>query len=180
VTACSTPLSWETLVAYWARDLEPDAEAALEEHVTGCATCTALSEQVAGITEPLRSMLPPVITADRLRRLAALGKPFQETRLAPGERRTVRFPPGVDISIHRLGGLALADAERVSLEVRVESSGRVIIAMADAPFDREDGAVLIACQRHFESYPPDILFSVRAFFKSGGETQSEYVVLHEF
>jgi hypothetical protein len=180
VTACSTPISWETFVAYWARDLAADAEASVEEHVMGCATCTALSERISGITETLRTMLPPVIAPERLSRLAALGIPFQETRLSPGERRTVRFPSGVDVSIHRLGGLALADAERVSVEVRVESSGHVLVAEPDVPFDREGGAILIACQRHFANLPPDILFSVRAISASGAETQADYVVLHEF
>jgi hypothetical protein len=180
VTPCAKPISWETCVAYWARDLDPEEEASLEEHVMGCATCTALSERVAGITESLRRLLPSVIDPERLRRLGSMGVPFQETRLLPGDRKAVRFPTGVDISVHRLGGLPLADVERVAVEVRVESSGRVIADLPDVPFDRDDGAVLIACQRHFASFPPDILFSVRSFSASGTENRAEYVVLHEF
>ena len=178
MTPC--PISWETFVAYWARDLSPEQEASLEEHVMGCATCTTLSERVAGITESLRRLLPSIIAPEQLTRLGALGVPFQETRLSPGERKSVRFPAGIDISIHRLGGLPLVDAQRVAVEVRVESSGQVILDLPDVPFDRNDGAVLIACQRHFASFPPDILFRVRSFSTSGTETRSEYVVLHEF
>jgi hypothetical protein len=55
---CSSPLSWETLVAYWAHDPPADEEEAAELHLLGSATCTAESRRVAAVTEGLRAGPP--------------------------------------------------------------------------------------------------------------------------
>jgi hypothetical protein len=55
---CESPLSWETLVAYWAGDLTPDEEETTELHLLGCATCTAQAERVAAVAQGLRASRP--------------------------------------------------------------------------------------------------------------------------
>jgi hypothetical protein len=100
--------------------------------------------------------------------------------VAPGTRREAIFQPGVDILIHRLYGLDLARAERVQLSVRVESTGDVLFEEHFAPFDRERGEVLVACQRHFSSLPPDIAFDVRAHDPSGRVSLTTFTVPHRF
>lgn len=56
----SCPLSWETLVAYWAGDLDVADQEAAELHLMGCATCTAQSERVAAVAQGIRASPAPL------------------------------------------------------------------------------------------------------------------------
>jgi hypothetical protein len=74
----------------------------------------------------------------------------------------------------------LADAERVEVVVRSEAHG-VMVHEAFAPFDRERGEVLIACQRHFASMPRDVAFDVRVHRAGGAEPEvTTYYIPHVF
>jgi hypothetical protein len=178
--SCAAPVPWETLVAYWAGDLAEGDEAALEEHVMGCATCAAESARVAAVTETLRGITPPVVTRATLAKLRARGARIDEHTMAPGEEKTVPMPRGVDFLIHRLGGLDLTGADRVRFMLRVESTGRVLVTIDEAPFDRDEGAVLVACQRHYAALPPDTRAEVTVRDASGAERVTSYLIVHVF
>jgi len=64
--------------------------------------------------------------------------------------------------------------------VKVGETGEIIFQTDDAPFDREAGEVLIACQRHFSVYPPNIVFEIRSRDASHSETLAVYEVPHVF
>jgi hypothetical protein len=50
-----------------------------------------------------------------------------------------------------------------------------------APFDRERGEVLVACQQHFAELPPDVVFDVRVIPRGGPPARDvRYVVPHLF
>jgi hypothetical protein len=66
------------------------------------------------------------------------------------------------------------------VSVSVESSGDMVFEDHFAPFDRERGEVLIACQRHFSHLPSDIAFDVRAFDASGEVSRTTFLVPHVF
>jgi len=51
---CPAPMSWETLVAYWAGDLPPEEEEPTELHLMECAVCTAELQRVTAVTEAIR------------------------------------------------------------------------------------------------------------------------------
>ncbi len=68
----------------------------------------------------------------------------------------------------------------MQLSVRVESTGDVVFEDHFAPFDRARGEVLVACQRHFSSLPPDIAFDVRAHDPSGRVSLTTFTVPHRF
>jgi hypothetical protein len=78
---CSRPLSWETLVAYWAHDLPAEEEEAAELHLLGCATCTAESRRVAAVTEGLRAA-PPALEVVQGGRREAAPRPLRRWILA--------------------------------------------------------------------------------------------------
>jgi hypothetical protein len=177
---CSSPLAFETLVAYWAGDLEPNESDAVEEHVMGCAACTESSARVAAVTEAIRAQIPPILSRDAVATLRGRGVRVVDNPVAPGERRTVAFPPNVDVLLHRLGGIDLSWATRVGMTVSVEETGDVIFESDDVPFDREAGEVLIACQKHFSAFPPNIVFQVRARDDAGREATTLYTVPHVF
>jgi hypothetical protein len=168
------------LVDYWAGALEVAESDAIEQHVFSCEACTAALAGVARIAEAFRAAEPPVVGADEVAALRARGLVVEDNPVDAGARRTVEFPRGVDVIIHHLRGLDLARAERVQVIIRVESTGALILDDPLAPFDRERGEVLIACHRHFERFPPDIAFDVRAHEPQGQITQTTFLVPHAF
>jgi anti-sigma factor RsiW len=183
--SCARPVPWEDLVAYWAGDLDAPAEASLEEHLMGCASCTAESARVAAITEALRTMLPPVVTRARVESLRAEGVRFREDAFRPGERREATFTAGLEVLVFRLGGLELARAARVSLTLRARegeqaAEGPPILSLGDVPFERDTGEILVACQRHYEVFPPDVVAEVRVIDASGDERVTTYGIDHRF
>jgi putative zinc finger protein len=153
-------IAWEELVEYWAGELDQGAIDRIDEHVFGCDACAQQSRAIARIVVALRDQIPPVVSADQVRALVDGGAVIEHNACVAGRVNEVRFPAHADLVIHHLGGLDLGTADGVSVIVRVASSGDVITEEHFVPFDRERGEVLIACQRHFSSFPPDIVFDV--------------------
>jgi hypothetical protein len=178
--ACLAPIAWERLVDYWAGDLDRAAIDDVEEHLFGCETCSLESARVARIAQALRTAIPPVVTLEQTAELRSRGLVVEENRFEPNERREVVFGRGVDILIHRLGGMDLSSAERVRVDVRIESTGQLVFEEHFAPFDRERGEVLIACQRHFAALPPDVAFEVSVFEPDGRTSAASFMVPHVF
>ena len=178
--SCSNPATWETLVDYWAGDLDDASTGLLEEHLFACADCTAASARAAAVTETARAAIPPVVSRERLQRLRARGARIRENDFRPGERREVRFASDTDLLIHRLGGLDLTDAERVGFQVTIESTGQLVTSMEAAPFDPAEGAVLVACQRHYAFLPPDTVMAVSIHVPGAPPRTATYTILHRF
>jgi anti-sigma factor RsiW len=178
--SCSNPIAWETLVDYWAGDLDAVAEGAVEDHVFGCADCTAASARVAAVTEPLRAALQPVVSRREVEQLRAGGTRIRESDFTPGERRSVQFPADTDLMIHRLSGLDLTGAEKVGFRITSESTGAVLVAVDAVPFDPTEGAVLVACQRHYAELPHDTVMTVSVHGPGGPPRTATYTILHQF
>jgi len=174
------PIPWETLVAYWAGDLDTASSDRLEEHLFGCDECSALAERVAAVTEALRTMIPAFLSPAQLAALRASRLRIEDNPLSPGERKTAAFMRDVDVLLHRLRGLDLSSAERVSVTIRIEETGDVLIDEPSVPFDATSSEVLVACQRHFAVFPPNIVVEVRAREASGKERSASYPIPHVF
>ena len=179
-TPCGTPLSFETLVAYWASDLPAAETDAVDLHVFGCAACAAASERIGTITEGIRASISPFISAGQVDRLRAQGLRIEENPVRPGQTAPALFRTGVDLLVHRLGGLDLARADRVRVTVSSESSGEILMESPTVPFEAGAGEVLIACQRHFGDQARVVVFQV-SVLEAGVERASEtYVIPHIF
>jgi hypothetical protein len=177
---CSEPIGWARLVDYFSGDLEVAESDRIEEHLFGCEPCSLEAERAARLAGILRAGIPAVVSAEQVRELRKSGLVIGENPVALGTRELAVFPSGVDILLHRLGGLDLSRAERVQVDVRAESSGEVMFEDHFAPFDRERGEVLIACQRHFASLPADVAFDVRAHEASGQVSLATFLVPHAY
>lgn len=177
--ACASPLSFETLVAYWAGELDTAETDRADEHLFSCAACTAASARIASITETLRAHGSPIVTPSRVAEWRARGRIIEDNVVAPNETSNVTFREQ-DFIIHHLGGLDLAGAERVQITVRVVETGALILEHPDAPYDREAGEVLVACQRHFAAFPPNIVFEATVHRAEGEAQHERYVVRHAF
>jgi hypothetical protein len=172
-----THLTLEELVAYFAGDHADESE--LEAHLMSCESCTREGTRIAAITEGIRALIPVVVDRKAAERLRAKGHRLRENPVDPGVPNEVVFANDTDIILHRLRGLDLLGASRVSLRVSVESDGRTLIALPSAPFDEESGELLIACQHHFSAFPPDTRMDVEVESKSGTQRAS-YLVVHHF
>lgn len=178
--SCLAPLPWETLVDYWAGELAGDEVDAVEEHLFGCAECSASSARIAAIAGGVRSLLPPFLARADVEALRARGLRVEENPCAAGERHEAVFARDLDVLLHRLGGLELADAVSVDVQIAAESSGEVLVDAKGVPFERAEGAVLVACQRHFAALPPDIVFDVHVRDGAGARRTSRFAVPHRF
>jgi hypothetical protein len=168
-----TCLSFETLVDYWAAELPAAEQDAVEEHLFSCASCTDRSGRLAALQRGVRSIIPPVITAARLERLAQAGTRIRTTEVPPGATVSVVFARDVDLLIHRLR-VDLPGVTRVDCEI-AGVDGTSIGLAEGVPVER--GEVLIACQRHFSALgPPDIVFRLRA----AGQPDRVYTVVHRW
>jgi hypothetical protein len=179
-SVCTRAIDEQTLVDYWAGDLGAAEIDAIDEHLMGCATCSASSGRIAAISAALREQVPPVLRGGDLARLAARGMRIVENSFSPGERREVEFPAGVDLLVHRLVGLDLTHASRVSFTMSVESTAAVLGATDDAPFDRDAGAVLVACRPHYAFMPPDTVADISVHGADGSRRDYRYTLLHLF
>lgn len=76
-TTCTTPLTWETLVSYWAGDLPAEEESTAETHLMSCARCTSELQQVIALAQGIRADRTPMPEA----------RPGPVLRVVQGERR---------------------------------------------------------------------------------------------
>jgi hypothetical protein len=177
---CRSPIAFDSLVAYWAGDLTSTECDAVEEHVMGCASCSAASARVAAIAVAVRAQIPPIVSREVLSQLRDRGLRIVENPVKPGERKQAVFTADIDVLLHRLGGLDLSRATRVGVTVSVEETGDILFQTDEVPFDRDSGEVLICCQKHFSAFPPNIKFDVRCRDASGQERVTAYLVPHVF
>jgi hypothetical protein len=177
---CTEPLSFETLVAYWAGDLPQPEIDAVDAHLMGCAACVSRAERVAVVTEGIRASISSFISARELEALRARGLRVEENPVRPGERAPVLFRRDVDLLLHRLGELDLSRAERVQVRVSSEKTGEVMMESPAVPFEAASGEVLIACQRHFSVRPHDVVFEVSVIEAGVAKTSATYFVPHIF
>lgn len=176
---CQSPLSFEDLSRYWAESLPPNELDRIEEHLLGCAACSGESARVSALVQALRAFIPPVVSRAQVEELAARGLNISENSFDPGHDHSVTFLRDFDVMIHRLKGFDLGNIERLRLTLRSESTGEVMFEDPNVPFDPRDG-VLIACQRHYSSMPPDTVFELRARDTSGAERTAVYGIMHVF
>jgi len=177
---CASPIAWATLVDYWAGDLDDAETARIDEHLFGCGACTAESARVAAVAQALRAAVPMVLLRSGVDRLRARGAQVRENGFAPGDRREVEFASDAELLIHRLGGLNLAGAERVDLRITAESTGAVISTVDGVPFDPAEGAVFVACQRHYVDLPHDTVMSLSIHAAGAPPRTATYTILHRF
>lgn len=179
-TTCSSPLPWETLVAYWAGDLDATQTDQVDEHVMGCDLCSEASARVAQITEGVRAMIPAFVSPERVAALRARGLRILENQVVAGTSKTAVFPLGADMILHRLGGLDLERVENAQVTVLHEETGQVLLVDENAPFDKDAGEILVACQRHFGTDTRTIVFEVRTRDRSGATQLARYAIPHVF
>lgn len=145
---CAKPIEFEARVAYWLGELPAAKEASIEEHLFGCAYCTARLEELAALASGVRAAVRSgavraVITPPFLDHMKRQGMRVREYRVAPGERVACTIRADDDAVVGHMQA-SLAGVKRVdalqSLDLR---DGRVQHwRVEDVPFDPDADEVL--------------------------------------
>jgi hypothetical protein len=181
MNACLDPVPFETLVALWVGELGPADSERIEQHLFACDVCAASSDRLGKVVVGLRRTLPPVISHDHRDRLVAGGLRIRHTPVAAGIDAEAHFGSDVDLLVHVLKG-DFAGADRVDVDV-LDPQGIARLQMANVPFDRQTGEVLIACQRHFQhegGFAGDPVFKVQAYVAGVPLQVGTYFVRHHW
>jgi len=174
------PIPHELLVRYWAGDATDEEIDAVDEHLFGCATCFEASSRVAALAQGLSEAIPPVVVGRDIALAEARGVHKAVNDFQPGVPHEAWLHEGTDLLVHRLVG-DFHDAEKVAVDIRLPDGSR-LLSFAEVPFDPAEGAVSIACQRHFiEGFGKismDIDVVVHRTLRGGGEASDTYSVQH--
>ncbi len=175
---CTTPLPTSTLVDYWLYELADDELDRVEEHLLGCAACHAASASVATIARALRDGIPPVVSPHQVADLRQKGLRIVDNAVDAGRANLASFRPDCDVLLHHLRGLVLDDVTSVDLTITATATGAPLLHFADVPVDVEAGEVLVACQRHFAVFPPDITCEVRLHRRAAAGSLTRFAISH--
>lgn len=146
-TACSSPLDWNTLLAYWLGELGPDSEARIELHYLGCPVCSRQLEELAALAQGVRALtrasgVDAVVSADFVRRLNERGLRVREYRVPCNGSVNCTVAPEDDFVVAHLEG-PLADVARLDLVYFTSDDGHGI-RHEDIPFDPHSGSVALS------------------------------------
>jgi hypothetical protein len=169
------------LIAEWCLGELPEAAAQdFEAHYFGCDRCFQQAARVQATIEQLGASLPPVLTAERREALEGRQARLQTTRVAAGERATLRMSDEQQLGIWVMQA-PLAEVTRVDFEAR-SPDGELLFALSDVPFDPNRGEVVLACQIHYRALPMPNEMHVRltATSPSGSQELGQYILDHQF
>jgi hypothetical protein len=143
---CENPIGFETLVAYWLGEVPEAHEAALEEHLFGCAHCTARLEGLAALAAGVRAAVKDgavsmVASGPFVEAMKQAGLSLREYRVEPGGSVNCTVAADDDAVISRIRA-PLAGVKRLDV-VQMLEGGAPESRLADVPFDAETGEVLM-------------------------------------
>jgi hypothetical protein len=183
---CTAPVDFAALVAYWVGELAAAAEAPIEEHLFGCASCTRRLDELAALSSGTRTAVrngavQAVITRPFLEQMKEQGMRIREYCVAPGERVACTICADDDAVVGRMRA-PLAGVKRVdALQSRDLGDGRVQQwRMEDVPFDPDAGEVLLLPSAAVLKQLPAHTFRVQlvAVDTSGERSLGEYTFAH--
>lgn len=146
---CATQLPWETAVAYFAGELPPTEELAVEEHAFTCAACSGCLATVAGLVAQVRDAVRAGIIVSALSRasldqLRARGIRVQEVPITADAPNETTFAPDTEVLVGRVHG-DFRGLRRVDLEFHSAYTDPGI--ERDVPVETTN-ELIIACSRH--------------------------------
>jgi hypothetical protein len=145
-TACTTPLTDETLLAWWAGELAGPEQDQVEEHLLSCDECARRGQTLAAVAEGIRGLvrsgelptaLPPIV----VERLQKEGRRIREYRVRPGGGVQCTVSPDDDVVLARLTA-DLGGVSRLDLVIRVDDGPEQ--RLPDLPFGPDDDEIVFA------------------------------------
>jgi hypothetical protein len=159
VSACDAGVGLDRLIDYWL-DRAADFDALLEEHLFGCAACTARLEWLAAIGETMPSVLERrggrrlVLTGDAVEHLVRCGVRVRQYHFDDARRIECSVGFDDDLVVSWIP-LTVADDESVG-GVMLAPDGTEFSRLDDAPIDRARGVLILASAAETILRLPDI------------------------
>ena len=181
--SCQSPLDWDTLLAYWLGELDPDSEARTEEHYLGCAECsrrlqwlTTLAQEVRALTQ--KSGVSVVINEEFVRRLSEHGLQVREYRVPCNGSVNCTVTPEDDLVVAYLEA-PLAEVTRLDM-VYLDNEGKPQLRQEDIPFNVENADVVFSTRIDALRALPATTLRVRllAIDTNGERTLGDYTFNH--
>lgn len=144
-THCRAPLEFGTLIEYWQGEIDPEKEAAVDEHLLGCGECSSRLQSVVDLAEGIRALVRQgsvraVVTDAFLQRLAAQGLRLRQYRVPHNGSVHCTVAPDDDLVVSRLQA-PLAGLERVDVVV-LGTGADQRERLRDVPFDPAAGELV--------------------------------------
>jgi hypothetical protein len=144
MTGCASPLPAEQLIEYWFNESAP-TDALVEEHLMGCASCSARLQQLAALSAGTKALVASgdfgaVLTGSFVTRLQEAGLQVREYRVPPGGSVACTIAPQDDVVVSRLSA-PLHGVERLDLVIHLPGGQA---RLKDVPFNSESGEVIFA------------------------------------
>jgi len=147
VTAhCTTPVTDELFLAWWAGELAATEQDPIEEHLLSCDKCAHRGRGLAAVAEGVRGLvrtgeLPTVLLPAVVERLLQEGRRVREYRVPPGGGVQCTVGPDDDVVLARLTA-ELGGVSQLDLVIRVDDGPEQ--RLADLPFDPAGGELVFA------------------------------------
>lgn len=181
--SCKAPLSWETLLDYWLDELDPAAQAGIEEHYLGCDVCSRRLERLAALARDVRKLVQSgavsmVVDEGFLRTLRQDGLRVREYRVPLNGSVNCTVEPQDDLVVGRLE-VPLAGLTRVDM-VTLGGDEADGLRQEDIPFVAGSGNVLFSPPIDMLRALPATTVRVRllAVDPEGERTLGEYAFKH--
>ena len=180
--ACEQPIPFGALVDYWLDERPPGHPSTVEEHLFGCAECSARLESVATLGEAVRRLgregrLHGGLTPLLLDQLERDGCVIRRYRAASGE--AIHCTAGADDDLVVLELSAdLADVARVDL-LHLASDGTLLGRTPDLPVIGGREVVWASPGDRIRALPTAVMLVRLIAVDPGGERQvGEYTLHH--
>lgn len=181
--SCQTPLTWETLIAYWLAELDPADEARIEEHYLSCAACSRRLEQLVALAGATRvvartSGVDMVVNDEFVRRLTQDGLRVRQYHVPRNGSVNCTAGPEDDFVVAHLEA-PLAGVQRVDL-LTLDDNADVATRHQDVPFIVNSGGVLLSTHIDKLRALPACIFRVRlvAIDQQGERILGDYTFNH--
>lgn len=180
---CGNPIGFETLVAYWLREVPEQTEAKLEEHFFACADCSARLEQLVALAAGVRAAvdggrMSMVVSGRFVEAMRQAGLRLREYAVDPGGSVFCTIRAEDDAVVSRLRA-PLGGVRRLDL-VRMRGGGQPDERLTDVPFDPETGEVLVIPSAAWLKSMPAFTMRMR-LIDAGGDGDAplgEYAFIH--
>ncbi len=144
---CDSQLPWDVLLAYRFGELDPDAEAEVEQHYLGCASCALRLQELAALALEVRAIarasgVSVVVSDPFVRRLTDSGVQVRQYSVPWNGSVNCTVTPDDDFVVGRLEA-ALGEVKRVDM-LYLDHDGKPVARHDDVPFIADSGAVVIS------------------------------------